>query len=76
MMVPIHALQWYRFADTVSQMKRWFYGALKFIALYILMVIVFMAYVYWYPGNIVMNTNSHFLMIQKSLHQYHFPWQK
>lgn len=40
------------------------------------MVIVFMAYVYWYPGNIVMNTNSHFLMIQKSLHQYHFPWQK
>lgn len=21
-------------------------------------------------------TNHHFLMIQKSLHQYHFPWQK
>ena len=60
----------------ISQMKRWFYGALKFIALYILMVMVFMAYVYWYPGNIVMNTNRHFLMIQKSLHQYHFPWQK
>ena len=28
----------------ISQMKRWFYGALKFIALYILMVMVFMAY--------------------------------
>ena len=60
----------------ISQMKRWFYGALKYIALYIFMVILFMSFVYWYPGEKVMNTNRHFLMIQKSLHQYHFPWQK
>lgn len=31
----------------ISQMKRWFYGALKFIAVYILMVTLFMAYFYW-----------------------------
>lgn len=60
----------------LSLFERWLYGALKFIALYILMVIVFIAYVYWYPGEKVMNTNRHFLMIQNSLHQYHFPWQK
>lgn len=45
-------------------------------ALYIFMVILFMSFVYWYPGEKVMNTNRHFLMIQNSLHQYHFPWQK
>ena len=60
----------------ISQMKRWFYGALKYIALYIFMVILFMSFVYWYPGEKVMNTNRRFLMIQNSLHQYHFPWQK
>lgn len=54
----------------------WHYGALKYIALYILMVILFMTFVYWYPGEKVMNTNRHFLMIQNSLHQYHLPWQK
>ena len=60
----------------ISQMKRCFYGALKYIALYIFMVILFMSFVYWYPGEKVMNTNRRFLMIQNSLHQYHFPWQK
>lgn len=60
----------------LSLFERWLYGALKYIALYILMVILFMTFVYWYPGEKVMNTNRHFLMIQNSLHQYHFPWQK
>ena len=60
----------------LSLFERWLYGALKYIALYIFMVILFMTFVYWYPGEKVMNTNRHFLMIQNSLHQYHFPWQK
>ena len=29
---------------------------------------------YLFPGLIF--GNRHFLMIQNSLHQYHFPWQK
>ena len=60
----------------LSLFERWLYGALKYIALYIFMLILFMTFVYWYPGKKVMNTNHHFLMIQNSLHQYHFPWQK
>ena len=60
----------------LSLFERWLYGALKYIALYIFTVILFMSFVYWYPGEKVMNTNRRFLMIQNSLHQYHFPWQK
>ena len=60
----------------LSLFERWLYGALKYIALYIFMLILFMTFVYWYPGEKVMNTNRRFLMIQNSLHQYHFPWQK
>lgn len=37
------------FYGVISQMKRLFYGALKFIAVYILMVMLFMSYFYWYP---------------------------
>ena len=59
----------------ISQMKRWFYGALKFIALYILMVMVFMAYFYWYPEKEINNMNRHALMYQKCLRN-HFHWQK
>lgn len=37
--------EWLRLnAKEISQIKRWFYGALKFIAVYILMVMLFMAY--------------------------------
>lgn len=69
--------EWLRLnAKELSLFERWLYGALKYIALYIFMVILFMTFVYWYPGKKVMNTNRHFLMIQNSLHQYHFPWQK
>ena len=59
----------------ISQMKRWFYGALKFIALYILMVMVFMAYFYWYPEKEINNMNRCALMYQECLRN-HFHWQK
>lgn len=59
----------------ISQMKRWFYGALKFIALYILMVMVFMAYFYWYPEKEINNMNRRALMYQECLRN-HFHWQK
>ena len=59
----------------ISQMKRWFYGALKFIALYILMVMVFMAYFYWYPEKEINNMNRCALMYHKCLRN-HFHWQK
>ena len=59
----------------ISQIKRWFYGALKFIALYILMVMFFMAYFYWYPEKEINNMNRHALMYQKCLRN-HFHWQK
>ena len=58
-----------------SQMKRWFYGALKFIALYILMLMVFMAYFYWYPEKEINNMNRRALMYQECLRS-HFHWQK
>ena len=59
----------------ISQMKRWFYGALKFIALYILMLMVFMAYFYWYPEKEINNMNRRALMYQECLRN-HFHWQK
>ena len=59
----------------ISQMKRWFYGALKFIALYILMLMVFMAYFYWYPEKEINNMNRRALMYQECLRS-HFHWQK
>lgn len=34
----------------LSLFERWLYGALKYIALYIFMLILFMTFVYWYPG--------------------------
>ena len=51
----------------ISQMKRWFYGALKFIAVYILMVMLFMAYFYWYPEKEMNNMNRRALMYQNTL---------
>ena len=59
----------------ISQMKRWFYGALKFIAVYILMVMLFMAYFYWYPKKEMNNMNRRALMYQECLRS-HFHWQK
>ena len=59
----------------ISQMKRWFYGALKFIAVYILMVMLFMAYFYWYPEKEMNNMNRRALMYQECLRS-HFHWQK
>lgn len=56
-------------------MKRWFYGALKFIAVYILMVMLFMAYFYWYPEKEMNNMNHRALMYQECLRS-HFHWQK
>ena len=55
--------------------KRWFYGALKFIAVYILMVMLFMAYFYWYPEKEMNNMNRRALMYQECLRS-HFHWQK
>ena len=59
----------------ISQMKRWFYGALKFIAVYILMVMLFMAYFYWYPEKEMNNMNRRALMYKECLRS-HFHWQK
>ena len=59
----------------ISQMKRWFYGALKFIAVYILMVMLFMAYFYWYPEKEMNNMNRRALMYKESLRS-HFNLQK
>lgn len=50
------------FDGEISQMKRWFYGVLKFIAVYILMVMLFMAYFYWYPEKEMNNMNRRALM--------------
>ena len=63
------------FDGVISQMKRWFYGALKFIAVYILMVMLFMAYFYWYPKKEMNNMNRRALMYQECLRS-HFYWQK
>ena len=57
----------------ISQMKRWFYGALKFIAVYILMVMLFMAYFYWYPEKEMNNMNRRALMYKECLRS-HFHW--
>jgi|GEM_PF-2092313 len=54
--------------------KRWFYNALKFIAVYILMVMLFMAYFYWYPEKEMNNMNRRALMYQECLRS-HFYWQ-
>ena len=59
----------------ICQMKRWFYGALKFITVYILMVMLFMAYFYWYPEKEMNNMNRRALMYQECLRN-HFHWQK
>ena len=59
----------------ISQMKRWFYGALKFIAVYILMVMLFMAYFYWYPEKDMNKMNRRALMYKECLRS-HFHWQK
>ena len=55
------------FDGVISQMKRLFYGALKFIAVYILMVMLFMAYFYWYPEKEMNNMNRRALMYQNTL---------
>lgn len=55
------------FDGVISQMKRWFYGALKSIAVYILMVMLFMAYFYWYPEKEMNNMNRRALMYQNTL---------
>ena len=59
----------------ICQMKRWFYGALKFIAVYILMVMLFMAYFYWYPEKEMNNMNRRTLMYKECL-RINFHWQK
>ena len=59
----------------ICQMKRWFYGALKFITVYILMVMLFMAYFYWYPEKEMNNMNRRALMYQECLRS-HFHWQE
>ena len=48
--------------------KRWFYNALKFIAVYILMVMLFMAYFYWYPEKEMNNMNRRALLTSSSCH--------
>lgn len=58
------------FDGVISQMKRWFYGALKFIAVYILMVMLFMAYFYWYPEKEMNNMNHRALMYQECLRSH------
>ena len=55
--------------------KRWFYNALKFIAVYILMLMLCMAYFYWYPEKEMNNMNRRGLMYQECLRS-HFHWQK
>ena len=59
----------------ISQMKRLFYGALKFIAVYVLMVMLFMAYFYWCPEKEMNNMNRRALMYQECLRS-HFHWQE
>ena len=61
-------------AKELSKMKRWFYGALKYVAVYVLMVMLFMAYIYWYPEKEMNNMNRHALMYQECLRS-HFHWQ-
>ena len=53
-----------------SQMKRWFYNAIKFIAVYILLVMLFMAYFYWYPEKEIINMNRRALMYQECLRSH------
>lgn len=55
--------------------KRWFYNALKFIAVYILMLMLCMAYFYWYPEKEMNNMNRRALMYQECLRS-HLHWQK
>ena len=55
--------------------KRWFYNALKFIAVYILMLMLCMAYFYWYPEKVMNNMNRRALMYQECLRN-HFHCQK
>ena len=62
-------------AKELSKMKRWFYGALKYVAVYVLMVMLFMAYFYWYPEKEMNNMNRHALMYQECLRS-HFHMQK
>lgn len=50
--------------------KRWFYNALKFIAVYILMVMLCMAYFYWYPEKEMNNMNHRALMYQECLRSH------
>ena len=58
------------FDGVISQMKRLFYGALKFIAVYIIMVMLFMAYFYWYPEKEMNNMNRRSLMYQECLRSH------
>ena len=62
-------------AKELSKMKRWFYGALKYVAVYVLMVMLVMAYFYWYPEKEINNMNRHALMYQECLRS-HFHWQR
>ena len=62
-------------AKELSKMKRWFYEALKYVAVYVLMVMLFMAYFYWYPEKEINNMNRHALMYQECLRS-HFHWQR
>ena len=62
-------------AKELSKMKRWFYGALKYVTVYVLMVMLFMAYFYWYPEKEMNNMNRHALMYQECLRS-HFHMQK
>ena len=50
--------------------KRWFYNALKFIAVYILMLMLCMAYFYWYPEKEMNNMNRRALMYQECLRSH------
>ena len=63
------------FDGVISQMKRLFYGALKFNAVYILMLMLCMAYFYWYPEKEMNNMNRRTLMYKECLRS-HFHWQK
>lgn len=58
----------------ISQMKRWFYGALKFIAVYILMLMLFTVYFIGIQKK-MNNMNRRALMYQECLRS-HFHWQK
>lgn len=63
-------------AKKVSWVKRWFYHILEFLFLYVIVLAIFLAYIYWLPNLGLCRMEYRAAQWHERLLNHHFLWQK